>query len=147
MCPYGAKFKNNWTVLGCSPYPHLKGEPGLCIALSQNKEHTLPVLKRVVDYGIEDEAVPNCGWSPEFKHVHRLQKGVPMAQAAKETQGRENRRWISSRGVSYTTNSLNGCPRQASNLFSKQTTPLSQEEFGGDLNTTSDIWGNTAVTS
>lgn len=52
---------------------------------------TLPVLKRVVDYGTEDKAVSDCGRSPEFKHIHRLQKGMPMTQAAKGTRRGERR--------------------------------------------------------
>lgn len=89
-----SESKNNWMVLWGSSYPHLTAERDhhLRLALNWHKEHTLPVLKRVVNYGIEDKAVPNRGWSPEFEHIHRLQKGMPITQTAEQTQGRENRR-------------------------------------------------------
>jgi hypothetical protein len=57
-------------------------------------EHALLGLKGIVDSGTEDKTVTNCRWSPELKHIHRLQKGVHRTQAAEETQGRREKEMI-----------------------------------------------------
>lgn len=108
------------------------------LALNWHKGHTLPVLKRVVNYGIEDKAVPNRGWSPEFKHIHRLQEGMPMTQTAEQTKEKTGDEHPPG-SLKQLSHWMAALDKQAICFLSRLLKRTTGRE---DPNTTSEIWGN-----